>query len=378
MMLPEVIRDLQDRIDAVSADIERNREIQRNLEHIKAALHREINALRDPVARLPFELSSDIFIRCLPSSPTARPQEAPMLLLNICSAWKHIALDTPALWTCILIDHICTKEYVEGWATRAQGHPLSVVIRGTLDEGLVSVVQQYTEELRSLELQICGDEYASPAFITSLGPLPSLEALTICNRDGRYLIVGHSYVLAALRLAPNLTACTFLDLETHLDTDTPVDTLVLRRLRSLEFNDECQALRILEHLSLPALEALSLPMLVKVSPDSHLMSFLHRSSPPLQKLNIGYDEESDYTAMEDLLRLLPGLTQLELNWSYNDYLPSLFTTLTKSRSTFLPLLQHLKITNYTLSTAAGEVIHRALSARRTQLKSFELITTQAF
>ncbi|KAJ7366809.1 hypothetical protein DFH08DRAFT_663894, partial [Mycena albidolilacea] len=69
--------------------------------------HRQLNAIRDPVERLPFDISSEIFLQCLPSSkysestvfpPKPRPLTAPMLLLNICNAWTGVALSTPALW----------------------------------------------------------------------------------------------------------------------------------------------------------------------------------------------------------------------------------------------------------------------------------------
>ncbi|KAJ7657481.1 hypothetical protein B0H17DRAFT_870855, partial [Mycena rosella] len=62
-------------------------------------------AVRDPVSRLPLEISSEIFIQCLPSTSNPQPgaRDIPMLLLNICNAWTDIALSTPALWEAIHI-----------------------------------------------------------------------------------------------------------------------------------------------------------------------------------------------------------------------------------------------------------------------------------
>ncbi|KAJ6466436.1 hypothetical protein C8R45DRAFT_839249 [Mycena sanguinolenta] len=57
-----------------------------------------------PVCRLPAEITSEIFVYCLPTSysdhdvNTANPSQAPMLLLHICRNWRDIAISTPALW----------------------------------------------------------------------------------------------------------------------------------------------------------------------------------------------------------------------------------------------------------------------------------------
>ncbi|KAJ7457320.1 hypothetical protein FB451DRAFT_1008992, partial [Mycena latifolia] len=88
----------------LSADISRQKEVLKSLERSKSAAQHQLNALRDPVARLPVELSSEIFIQCLPSRPAPNAGDAPLLLLSICKAWTDIALSTPALWTAIHAD----------------------------------------------------------------------------------------------------------------------------------------------------------------------------------------------------------------------------------------------------------------------------------
>ncbi|KAJ7472207.1 hypothetical protein FB451DRAFT_1036682 [Mycena latifolia] len=93
--------ELQEHIAKLSADIARQKEVLMSLERSKKTAEHQLNALRDPVARLPVELSSEIFIECLPPRPTPDAQDAPLLLLNICKAWTDIALATPALWAAI-------------------------------------------------------------------------------------------------------------------------------------------------------------------------------------------------------------------------------------------------------------------------------------
>ncbi|KAJ7046940.1 hypothetical protein C8F04DRAFT_938210, partial [Mycena alexandri] len=77
------------------------------LERGKKAAQRQLNALRDPIARLPLEISSEIFLQCVPSYPQPDVCAAPMLLLNICDAWTNIALSTPAIWAALVFDNPC-------------------------------------------------------------------------------------------------------------------------------------------------------------------------------------------------------------------------------------------------------------------------------
>ncbi|KAJ7728597.1 hypothetical protein DFH07DRAFT_707877, partial [Mycena maculata] len=80
------------------AVIANQKEILRDLEKQKCAIQSELNAILDPVSRLPLEISSDIFTRCLPAKPRAYPRLAPMLFLSICHSWTNIARSTPSLW----------------------------------------------------------------------------------------------------------------------------------------------------------------------------------------------------------------------------------------------------------------------------------------
>ncbi|KAJ7649839.1 hypothetical protein FB45DRAFT_708071, partial [Roridomyces roridus] len=88
----------------ISLDIERQQEVLRGLERSKSFIQQQLNALRDPVASLPLELSSEIFLQCLPKhKPQPGALEVPMLLLNVCTAWTNIALSVPALWDTIVV-----------------------------------------------------------------------------------------------------------------------------------------------------------------------------------------------------------------------------------------------------------------------------------
>jgi hypothetical protein len=58
-------------------------------------------ALLSPARHLPPDVLQEIFLACLPTDRNAAMSatEAPLLLTCICSAWRALALSTPALWT---------------------------------------------------------------------------------------------------------------------------------------------------------------------------------------------------------------------------------------------------------------------------------------
>jgi len=59
-----------------------------------------------PHKKLPPELLSDIFRYCVPG-PVSLPQQlhaVPVLLCQICSTWRTVALETPMLWNAIEVD----------------------------------------------------------------------------------------------------------------------------------------------------------------------------------------------------------------------------------------------------------------------------------
>ncbi|KAJ6466463.1 hypothetical protein C8R45DRAFT_489554 [Mycena sanguinolenta] len=96
------------------------------------------HAVQDPISpalRLPVEITSEVFIHCLPTSytiyrqwNTASPREAPMLLLHVCRIWREIAIGTPALWAKmdLPMDNAHSDEMARVWLKRGKACPLSV------------------------------------------------------------------------------------------------------------------------------------------------------------------------------------------------------------------------------------------------------------
>ncbi|KAJ6477624.1 hypothetical protein C8R45DRAFT_363451, partial [Mycena sanguinolenta] len=124
------VEKLRARIVELDSEIGLQKKILEKLEVDKIYVLHQLNAALDPVARLPLEISSEIFLQSLAPSPTGE-QDVPTALLRICNAWSGIALSTPRLWTTIRIQFPCGDDCAEvllNWFKRARNLPLSIAI----------------------------------------------------------------------------------------------------------------------------------------------------------------------------------------------------------------------------------------------------------
>jgi hypothetical protein len=133
--------------------IDLQKEVLRQLEQRKRASQRQLNAFRDPLAGLPLELSSEIFVQCLPQygyhvSPDARI--APMLFLQVCNAWAEIALSTPKLWTAICLP-FPSAQILDVWLQRARNFPSSVHLFKRLDYDVARTLVRFSSQLKHLD-----------------------------------------------------------------------------------------------------------------------------------------------------------------------------------------------------------------------------------
>ncbi|KAJ7757804.1 hypothetical protein DFH07DRAFT_459627 [Mycena maculata] len=378
----------RDRIHALSVDIERQKEVLKQLETDKTLAQRQLNAILDPMARLPLEISSEIFVQCLPPVPEPGITLIPMLLLNVCNSWSHIALSTPALWASIHVQFPRPEGFdngLENWLQRAGSHPLSISLHGSFDGDVAAVVREHAERLKSLEIfHGHQGEYIidDPLRGVGPGPFPSLTSLTIgtfIHQDGDdvdYAFFDPNSIFGIFNLAPNLAECTLADVfpasEPALNPRAQLALPNLRRLRfrrrpaNLESDDE-----ILRYLTLPGLQTLFL-LMSDVRGDD-LISFLKRSLPPLRDLTLRC-HDSDFSLLEQCLRLLPTLTHLELYGPGVHLVQGLFTVLADSPSSLLPHLQSLSIPNCWdhIPQSTWVELRRALSVRRTHFACVEI------
>ncbi|KAF5372813.1 hypothetical protein D9757_011104 [Collybiopsis confluens] len=179
-------------------------------------------ALISPFRRLPAEIISEIFIRCLPTdrNPTRSMTEAPLLLTVISKSLREIALSTPQLWNALhvflpnssfsnsvgmeelepLIER--RREGLEAWFKRSRCLPLSISVylsgygrlAGSVSDSYVDFLKSiisFSNRWKRIQLHL------SPFFVDMLNALvadlspediPMLESLDVfydSNTDNR-------------------------------------------------------------------------------------------------------------------------------------------------------------------------------------------------
>ncbi|KAJ7640387.1 hypothetical protein DFH06DRAFT_1052805 [Mycena polygramma] len=386
------VEQLRARIAEVSTEIVLQKKVLKTLRKAKSLAQRQLNAALDPVARLPVEISSEIFLQSLPSFAERKPsvQYTPILLLRICHAWRNIALLTSELWSGIQITFPSGyapgfEEGVQTWLRRASNRPLSVSLRGPggFEPGATDIVWRHAQQIERLDL--CyqkedesddeGEDFDEDDFYMidllggTPGSLPSLKALAI--RGLTSLRENHEYtgaqILKLLRLASNLVECSF-------ESVSPIDCfhcgeqLAIPTLRQLSFGEGDSDENILNYLSLPGLEVMSLSLYD--TSISNLLSLLKRSAPPLRELVMKVDPGEDFTPLDQCLRLVPTLEKFQMWRTGSPILQQILTALAESPS-LLPRLHSLTITvlNHNLnSSACWTALLLALSSRRAHVR----------
>ncbi|KAJ7704963.1 hypothetical protein B0H17DRAFT_1193450 [Mycena rosella] len=297
MSVKMTIADLRIRLQDISSAIAQQKEILRALEQDKSDVQRELNGNFDPMAQLPLEISSDIFMHCLPETPGLDPATAPIFFLNICHAWSNIALATPALWSAIYMKSPRTETFEQRfmtWIQRASGLPISLALRGSLDQHVQASVKQHTHRLHHLELYINSDDdlkhIAAAAF-------PHLKTLKI---EGPFYRRGQrnpDTYISILCAAPSLVECEFIKMyylpafhgtQPKRLTHASLQHLRLAKPHWKHHSETVESAQILRYLTLPALQTLILPLFDRV-PARAFLSFLEHSSPPLQSLCMNPD-----------------------------------------------------------------------------------------
>ncbi|KAK6992090.1 hypothetical protein R3P38DRAFT_3226638 [Favolaschia claudopus] len=122
-----------------------------------------------PVFRIPPEILQEIFFCCLPDDTDGpfvpSPKTAPLLLLNVCRAWREIALAAPHLWRTIRLN-LPSKNYENTltlfnlWLERARSVPYSVAVVYTDYEDkpspdvIIEALTQTSEQWQDVRLEL--------------------------------------------------------------------------------------------------------------------------------------------------------------------------------------------------------------------------------
>ncbi|KAK7000410.1 hypothetical protein R3P38DRAFT_3058308 [Favolaschia claudopus] len=378
------VSKLRTHIDELSSNIS-------DLISQRVQARRQLNHLLDPMARLPLELQSHIFL-CVEHKSNferkADPHDVPMVFLNVCHLWHVIALSTPKLWTEIKIDSLPrSTNYItlyKNWMERAGTLPLSLSLGGFLDpkDTFGDLVKQHQDHVQSLtlrwKLHSRPPSHNGKSVIYIQGCFPSLHKLAIYAKGND--VYASEEVLNVLRAAPNLSYCEIIEVFYDEDEEDLLDSvpLTLTSLEELRLGQpQLHDFRykadvaILQYLSLPALRKLSLTFFGIDSDVDVVVSFLTRSSPPLESFSLSLGHVWPEGFVERCLRSLPTLTVLEL-CSQSDEFSSFVTVLGTSFNLLLNL-RALSLTTFDTVAIDYTAVLQMLNMRRsTLLRKFEV------
>ncbi|KAJ7782566.1 hypothetical protein DFH07DRAFT_791143 [Mycena maculata] len=348
------VAELQKWLKEISSSITQQKRLHkqrlRDLEQSRSDVRRQLNELRDPLARLPLEVSSEIFMQSLPPLGwiVPSPYRPPMLLLNVCNSWSDIALATPALWTNVDVLFPRAEGFealLDRWFDRAKSRPLSIALgveEGDLDEEIQLVVNEHAHRVETLEIN--ADSASSISDLKN--PFPLLKTFHIRGFQSIDLAVW----LDILRLAPNLHECIF-PYPTYFHGRMKPEGLTLAHLHHLRLGEYmpltvyCQGSCPFPYLTLPSLRTLAISSKIDIDPNE-LSEFILRTRPPLKSLSISpkFTDLSAQTLNEFFrpLRIIE-LADLEL---VSDSVPettAILELLASGPQTILPTLRTLTI-----------------------------------
>ncbi|KAJ6571357.1 hypothetical protein B0H19DRAFT_660012 [Mycena capillaripes] len=132
------------------------------------------------ISRLPPELIADMFILLCEESRADLSDYSWIVCSHICSSWRHIALDTPHLWSHVVFS---SPEWMRLCIQRSKSSLLIIEAGVTypLVQSLVSEALQLTERIGRINLRF---QFLSNKLLTQLaGPFPMLTSLSLENNS---------------------------------------------------------------------------------------------------------------------------------------------------------------------------------------------------
>ncbi|KAJ6538516.1 hypothetical protein DFH09DRAFT_1177106 [Mycena vulgaris] len=430
--------DLRARLAQVDALISEQQSRLKELEETRSAILTQLDGATYPVLTLPNEVTSQVFVHCLPSNLSGRrefsnfnpcPTQAPLLLLQICRAWRSIAISTPHLWDSLHLDFDrlpmlfrpssdSMMKFIDAYLSRAGCRLLSLAIYGSElgREELVSSVicaalPCYAPRLRGLALHLEIDDFER---IVDIGPFPFLEKLAVGLPFGDELhinnpnlnikgLIADSPRLTQLTLSEDISPSTCLEFPwrqltrftcEYLNGDEVLNLLCQAKslvecacsvqyghrilhnevvahgcLRSLRLVNP-SATDFLQFLRLPVLQHLhlSLDVIDEEATDPSMDSDADSNDDHFPLSFTGVTESSGAAAASvGWLSLVPGLTTLEVSRPNAMFLRDFIPKLDRTSAKNKLFLPHLRTLAFLdCSTAVTVPLIQALSSRSTE------------
>ena len=334
-------------------------EIQiKDLIHRRHALcnhHQMLATLLSPVRRIPPELLGEIFRYCLPQNYCEEgSHKAVMLPSHICKHWRDVALSTQTMWTNIFL-HVTDKTFesraalVTTWFSRSGGSPLSFTLKGQQNVGpIMTFLLQHCSRWQNIDLnvpfeiircleateghferletvQIHAMHAATPYSIEDIfGLAPRLRKVSL---DGSLILGGFSGSWAQLaELNAGYTSYTIGQCLALLQYMWNLQTLrinvhggvveghrhfvISHLLVSLHVRAEGADYMLFDCITLPRLRDLSVDEIDSEWPQSQFISFLERSSPPLQSFSFGIPYRTGDVWDDNVIQILQHIPSL--------------------------------------------------------------------
>ncbi|KAJ7776976.1 hypothetical protein DFH07DRAFT_951592 [Mycena maculata] len=250
-------------------------------------LQAESDSIIYPVLSLPPEITAEIFVRCLPSHhlPDLSPSRAPLLLAQVCHQWRQITLETPSLWHSFALKDDSSVELLKTWLSRAGSLPLNYSLRSkdsSKADALIGATILHSHRWQDVSLSIPPGIILWPNDTIMLRDAPLLRELTTLTLGREMDGIQCLSILEWCVGLVHLTASIMRPADTH----TPIITLPYLESFTSNLRDGC----LLEYLTLPRLQNLTLTGISLPSYATALMTFFLRSACPLRTLGIAIDK----------------------------------------------------------------------------------------
>ncbi|KAJ7652516.1 hypothetical protein DFH06DRAFT_1206285 [Mycena polygramma] len=316
-----------------------------DLEKDQSELETSLSLVVYPVYTLPFDVTSRIFVHCLPSHGrvSASPSRAPLLLAQICRHWREAALSTCGLWRSLYFDpgidfdtvlqkgtlpDEAFQNLLRCWFSRARGIPLALGVNfqyRRASQAFLELVLSYAPQIERLDLHLWPAQFEQLRPLRTHFPIlrhfatvhssdidalnliqtsPSIRELRLLNDTERDFSVPF---LTHLEISAEITAETFIAVLRQFPLLTQL-TFSLRPSDAYSMAD-----RPIPMVS-PHLSSLTLGSGESAYALRLVQQFISRSACTVEHLVIsfrGCDEEEDAGDLLGWLEVFPSISVLE-------------------------------------------------------------------
>jgi hypothetical protein len=212
--------------------------------------------------------------------------------------WADIALSTPAFWDTIHVDFPRAEGFnrvFRSYLTRSATRELSITLTGPPDGACRRLIHRNAPRVKDLKLQLRSEDDLMTPQATIFSNLKTLTISGALKASSETLFdFPMPSLLDVLCAVPGLVDCTIDNTEVDpWDEHGHIPPLTVPLLRHLRLGrhstvDSSHSAKILNHLSLPALQSLVLSSIDDINAQDFIAFFV-RSVAPLQSLRVNLE-----------------------------------------------------------------------------------------